>query len=130
MTKVLIADDSELMLRLTEIAIHQLDETIEVIEVKNGQDALEQWCLEQPDLCVLDIHMPRINGIEVLREIKRQDPHAKVLMLTADRHEHIEHACRELGVDMFVKKSENRPIIQRAFRAMLKQADQAMPLHA
>lgn len=82
MIKVMIVDDQALM-RDGLRSILNLKETITVIgTATNGQDAFEQATLLQPDIILMDIRMPGVNGVEGTRLIAKHLPHIKVLMLT------------------------------------------------
>jgi DNA-binding NarL/FixJ family response regulator len=58
-----------------------------------------------PDIVLLDINLPDINGIELLRYIKKKDPSIIVIMVTNQSGEFYRSRCKELGADFFVDKS-------------------------
>ena len=107
---ILVADDSTLMVKMLEsvITIHYGQSRI--VTATSGAQAIEQWRAERPCLTILDVHMPDQSGIEVLELIKAEDPNAKVIMLTADRHEETEAQCRRLGADAFVLKGQSAAV--------------------
>jgi len=78
---VLIVDDEELTLRTISRGLHQ--EGFEVLTAASGEDALKVFHSEKPDLTLLDIVLPGIDGVEVLRQIKQSNPNAIVLMMSA-----------------------------------------------
>ena len=112
MLRVLIADDSLFMVqairRLIELGGFAVQAT-----ATSGDVALEKWLALRPDIAILDVNMPGLDGTEVLRRIKATDPDAKVIMVTADRHEHIEQRCRDLGADEYIRKQDTHAVVAR-----------------
>ncbi len=83
MVKVLIVDDSVFM-RTVIRDIPSKEDSIEIVgTASNGLDALEKIKENHPDLITLDIEMPKMNGLEVLRELKKIKESPKVLMLSS-----------------------------------------------
>ncbi len=81
MTKILIADDAAFMrMRCSKLL---LENGYEVIEATNGAEALEKYKECRPDAVLLDITMPKMDGIVALQEILKVDPSARVAMVTA-----------------------------------------------
>jgi len=81
--KILIVDD-HLIIRKGIIALLETEETIEVIgEAEDGKTGLKQYFVLKPDVLLLDLIMPGINGIEVIKEIIKQDQKAKIVVLTS-----------------------------------------------
>jgi len=78
---VLVVDDEELTLRTMSRALR--DEAFEVFTAGSGEDGLRVFAEEKPDLTVLDIVLPGIDGVEVLRRMKQASPGAIVLMMSA-----------------------------------------------
>lgn len=82
MKTVLIADDSLFMRTLLKRLIHQNNYQV-IAEATNGQEAIEQYINVNPDITLLDITMPKVNGLIALQEILRIDPKAIVIMCSA-----------------------------------------------
>jgi len=103
--KIFIADDSQLLCeRLSQMLKEQAN--IEVIGMAHqAQDAIEQICRLKPDLVVLDIRMPKGNGIHVLKEIKARIPDLKVMMFTNFPFPQYREKCHKYGADFFFEKS-------------------------
>ena len=93
MIRVLVVEDSAV---IQEFLVHVLssDPAIEVIgTAANGEEALQAVEETKPDLITMDIHMPKMNGLEALREIMRQHPGMKVIALTMhNSEEHVREA--------------------------------------
>lgn len=103
---VLVIDDADFMrMMLTDILSH---EHHRVLQASGGEEGLEilkgKTCGIPVDVCILDINMPGMNGLEVLEKIKKDYPHLKVIMLSAMRTEEIVRKSMELGADSFVAK--------------------------
>lgn len=81
MIKILIADDA-LFMRITLGDILR-DAGYAVCEAKNGVEMLEVYERETPDLVMLDITMPELSGLDALKELKKREPKAKVIMCSA-----------------------------------------------
>ncbi len=78
---LLVVDDEALTLRTISRALRE--EGYEVSLASSGEEALEVYTQEKPDLALLDVVLPGIDGIEVLRQIRKQNPAAIVLMMSA-----------------------------------------------
>lgn len=101
--KILIADDSAFMrLYLKRI----LAETgyKDTIEVADGREMLIRYEQERPDLVILDVIMPDMDGLEALHELMRIDPKANVMMVTAVGQEYMKKECDEAGVKGYITK--------------------------
>ncbi len=111
MSKVLIVDDSVFMRTVIRDML-QKDHSLEIVgTASNGIEALEKISTLKPDLITLDIEMPRMNGLEVLRELKKASWRPKTLMLsslTSEGAEMTTEAIR-LGADDFLLKPKDIP---------------------
>ena len=111
MAKVLIVDDSVFMRTVIRDML-QKDPSLEIVgTASNGIEALEKISTLKPDLITLDIEMPRMNGLEVLRELKNAAWRPKTLMLsslTSEGAEMTTEAIR-LGADDFMLKPKDIP---------------------
>ncbi len=100
--KVLVVDDEESIVRLVTFNLEK--EGFQTLKAYNGEEALEIISAEKPDLVVLDIMLPGLDGFEVCRRIRREEWPVAVIMLTA-RDEEIDTVLGlELGADDYVTK--------------------------
>src|SRR5437899_12420662 len=76
----------------------------EVLTASNGLEGLELFKKHRPRFTLLDLRMPEMNGIEVLKQIRAVDPQAAVLILTAWGSDALEQQARQLGVVDFLSK--------------------------
>lgn len=116
MKKILIADDSLFMRGILK-DILSAEDKYEIIEAKSGSEALQQFKKEDPDLTFLDIIMPEgeEEGITVLKEIKKDNPRAKVVMITAVGQDSIMKECKKHGAAGYiVKPFDKKKILETA----------------
>ena len=79
--KILIVDDDQNILRLYKEELE--DEGYTIVTASNGQEAIERFDQEDPDLVTLDILLPDIDGIKLLRQMKEKKPRLPIIMSTA-----------------------------------------------
>lgn len=100
--KILIVDDEEAILKMYSIGLAEF----EIVSASSGEEALEKARKEQPDLIYLDIIMPKINGLDVLKHLKsdKETAHIPVILLTNLPEEASAAKAKSLGAnDYFVK---------------------------
>lgn len=81
---VLVVDDDEIMRELLKEIVEDGDEYQVVGDASNGQDAIAKCVAFKPDLVLLDINMPKMDGLQALDEIRKASPAALVLMVSSD----------------------------------------------
>jgi DNA-binding NarL/FixJ family response regulator len=102
--RLLLADDHPLILDALENLFH-LEADCEVIaRCRDGEEALTAIQRHQPDVVILDIRMPRVDGLAVLRELRREGCRTRVVLLTAAANESDVLEAVRLGVDGVVLK--------------------------
>lgn len=116
MAKILIADDSSFM-RTMVVDILKKGGYQDFVEAKDGKDAIEKINSESVDLILLDIIMPELDGMGVLKELnKRKDagnPVPKVVVISAVGQEEMIEKARNLGVtDYLVKPFEEEKVLE------------------
>ncbi len=80
MRKAIIADDDE---AVREVIGAMISDYFTVIYTSNGKEAVEIYRMLKPDLVLMDILMPEVDGIQATKEIKKMDPDAKIIAITA-----------------------------------------------
>jgi DNA-binding NarL/FixJ family response regulator len=103
--KVLIVEDSEVVTRRIRSMLREIPDVTVIGEAINGTEALAITDVMEPDVVLLDIHLPGVNGVEVLKEIKLKHSETKVMMLTNYSDLHHRKRCKEAGADYFFDKS-------------------------
>lgn len=119
--KVLIADDHVLYRAGVKTALSSKKDVKIIAEADNGMHLLNMLKMIQPDVILLDIQMPVMDGIGALPEIKKNWPHIKVIMLTMmDDHSMITKLM-ELGANSYLSKTSDSEIIYEAIRTCFDQ---------
>ena len=121
--KILVVDDEQV---LVETIAYNLEHAgYQVITAGDGRSALEIAQSEAPDLIILDIMLPGMDGIEVCRELRRENTTATtpILMLTAKGDEIDKVVGLEVGADDYVIKPFGRRELLARIRALLRRAD-------
>ena len=102
--RVLLADDHTLVRQGIKIHLN-LQENIEVVgEAEDGRQAVKKAKELAPDMIVIDIAMPNLNGIEAMRQIKMIDPKIKILVLTAHDNKDYIHQVLQAGASGYLLK--------------------------
>ena len=126
-TKVMLADDHVLMREGIKHLL-EFDGSIEVIEeASNGIECLEKLKDCCPDILLLDINMPDMNGIEVLEEIKKSKNPIKVLMLTV--HNEVEYLVKaiDIGANGYILKDSGSTELKHAINIILNEDSYIQP---
>jgi DNA-binding NarL/FixJ family response regulator len=118
--KVLISDDHAMIRDGVRSLIKQNKELIVVGEAQSGKETLEKFLELKPDLLILDISMPDLNGMEVSKEILSQNPTAKIVILSMYDDEDYISRCIEYGVKGYVVKNESGVELDYAIKAVLQ----------
>lgn len=106
-TRILIADDHELMRVTLRNLINSHEGWQVCAEAKDGREAVAQAQKLQPDLIVLDLAMPVMDGVQAAREIIKSRPEARVIMFTLHASEEVEKHAKRAGVREVVSKAKN-----------------------
>lgn len=106
MIKIGLVDDNPTLLRNISQNLSIFDEIEIIFKAINGLDALDKLNNYNPDVILMDIEMPTMNGIEATREIKKRNPEQKIMMLTVlDREDKIFEAIKA-GATGYLLKDE------------------------
>jgi len=113
--RILLVDDEQAVQKLLTYPLRK--EGYEVVEARDGQEALDRFGEERFDLVVLDIMLPKLDGIEVCRRLRTRSQ-VPIIMLTAKGDEVDKVAGLEMGADDYITK----PFSVREFRSRVKAA--------
>ena len=111
---VLLADDSREFRQLLGLLLSR-DERFEVVaEANNGIEAIEMTKEQQPDVVLLDIAMPGMDGLQALPALKESHPPVKVIVLSSFSAAEMKETTAELGADAYLEKGELMETIRQS----------------
>ena len=116
--RILIADDHELVRRGARALLNAQNGWRVVGEAANGREAVEKAIKLRPDVAVVDISMPELDGVEVVRQIRKAVPDAKVLVLTMHESGQMVRHALEAGARGYLLKSDLSDCLTKAVRAI------------
>lgn len=125
--KIMIADDHS-MIREGLKSLLELEGDIQVVaEAEDGVDCLEKLKICTPDVLLLDINMPRKNGLEVLQTLKSSKSKVKVLVLTV--HNEVEYLMKavDIGVDGYILKDSESTELKKAIFSIVEGENYIQP---
>jgi DNA-binding NarL/FixJ family response regulator len=112
--KILVVDDSSLV-RASLVAFLAEQPGLEVIgTAADGKEALVLIAQRSPDLVVMDLHMPVLDGLQTLRRIRESHRHTHVIIMTMSAGPEVKARCLASGADAFVSKQEFQRDLQGA----------------
>lgn len=116
--RVVLADDHAVVRKGIRDFLEE-DAAIRVVaEASDGEEAVALVAREQPDVAVFDIQMPRMNGLDAARRVKKEFPSTRVLMLTAYEDEPYIFAALQAGASGYLLKTANSDELIHAVRAI------------
>jgi len=118
--RILIADDHTIVRQGLSRLLEEQPDLKVVGEATDGQKTVEQALDLKPDVLIMDIAMPRMNGIEAAKRIRKLLPKTKILILSMYSHEHYIHQLMEAGVSGYLLKDDSGRDIIKAIHAALK----------
>ncbi len=118
--KVLVVDDEESILTLIKYNLEKAG--LRAITAENGERALEIIKEENPDLIILDIMLPGIDGVEICKRLRKEDYHIPILMLTAKDEEIDKILGLEIGADDYMTKPFSTRELMARVKAMLRRS--------
>ena len=123
MASILIIDDSSFMRRgIRRIVIA---EGHQITEADNGREGLNALVTHTPDCILMDLIMPEMGGLEVLKTLQEQGSNIPVIMLTADIQKSSRQKCLNLGAAAFLTKPINEDELRSTLKKTLSTAEAA-----
>lgn len=119
MKSILIVDDSPLIRRTLRTVFEQQPDWMVCGEAEDGCEGIDKAQALHPDLIVIDLAMPRLNGIDASRMLKSLLPTTPIVMFTTFTDPHIKEAALTAGLDAFVEKSEGATTLITSIQHML-----------
>jgi DNA-binding NarL/FixJ family response regulator len=115
MVRVLLVEDHSIVRQGTRLYLESRG--VEIIgEATNGREAVEMARHLQPDVVIMDIHLPELTGVEATRRIRHDNPDIRVLVLTAYDEPAYVHALLDAGADGFILKTAELDALYQALR--------------
>ena len=109
--KILIVDDSQFTRNLIKKILSE--KNFEIFEAGDGNEGLKIFLEQKPDIVLMDIIMPNKDGLTILKQIRENDPNAKVVMCTSigDQHEFIQDALKAGANDIITKPFKKEELL-------------------
>jgi two-component system NarL family response regulator len=118
--RVLIADDSPLFRRGISVVLATEEEICVIAEAENGDDAVMKAAEFAPDVVLMDVRMPRVNGIEAARAIRGSSPSTKIIMLTVSDEDDDLYEAIKAGANSYLLKEVSVEEVPEAIRAVVQ----------
>jgi two-component system response regulator NreC len=117
--RVLLADDHEIVRQGLRVLLER--EGFQVVgEAANGHDAVKLCDANHPEVAILDLSMPLLNGVDAAREIMKSNPRTKVVLLTMHTEDHLILESLRAGVTGYVLKTKAASELVQALRAVCR----------
>jgi len=120
MSKLLLIDDEKAIVRVLSISLKS--DGYDVVTAYGGEEGLDVFRRESPDIVLTDIKMPGVDGIEVLKRIKDLDPDTEVIIVTGHGDMHLAIEALQLGASDFI----NKPVGDEVLAITLKRAEERL----
>jgi len=117
--RIVIAEDYTILREGLRSLLSSHPEFDIVGEAEDGQEAIRSVEKLKPDLALMDLSMPRMNGMDAIKEIKKRSPETKVLVLTVHKTEEYIHAALQAGADGYILKDSTHAELGMAIKSVL-----------
>lgn len=118
-TRILIADDHDVVRSGLRALLHSFPDFAVIAEAADGEEAVQLARERKPDVILMDISMPRLDGIEATTQIMEQQPDARVVILSVHEDEEYIRRILKAGARGYVLKNARRKEIAQAIRSAL-----------
>ncbi|MBU5484675.1 response regulator [Clostridium sp. MSJ-11] len=105
--KILIIDDSSFSQKVTNNLLKKYLQDFSVHFAGDGQEGYEKYKDLNPDYTFVDLLMPKVNGMELIKKIKKEDKNAKIVVISADVQVSVKEEAEQLGIMTFINKPFN-----------------------
>jgi DNA-binding NarL/FixJ family response regulator len=116
--RILLADDHKVVRQGTRALLSAVPEWEIVGEADNGRDAVSLTAELKPDIVILDISMPELNGLDATRQIKKKSPETEVLIFTGQETEELVHDVFDSGARSYIMKTDAADHLIDAIKAL------------
>jgi len=118
--RILIADDHEIVRRGLRALLETRDDLVVCAEAQDGREAVDLAIKHKPDVAVLDVSLPTLNGIEATRQIRRDSPRTEVLVFTMHNSDELISEVLHAGARGYLLKTEADEQIFNAVSALAR----------
>jgi YesN/AraC family two-component response regulator len=116
---IMIVDDEAHIRKFVTLILRSLGIT-NIVEASNGEEAIATYQRINPDMVLLDVNMPQIDGIETLKRLRELDENAVVVMLTSLANRHTVEQAAELGASNYIRKDTPKDEISKALKETIE----------
>jgi DNA-binding NarL/FixJ family response regulator len=116
--RVLIADDHPLVRRGLAAIINMEEDAMVIGEAGDGEEAIALWRRLRPDVTLMDLRMPKLEGVQAIRQIRAEDPGAGIIVLTTFDHDEDIYAGLRAGAKAYLLKDVQPEELFRCIRAV------------
>ena len=117
--KVLVVDDEAHIRKFVTVLIESIATDPEILQAANGNEALQVYARDKPALVLLDVNMPRVDGLQTLKRLKQSDPNCTVVMLTSLVNRQTVEECLRLGAVGYLRKDNPPEEMDRQLRKII-----------
>jgi diguanylate cyclase (GGDEF)-like protein/PAS domain S-box-containing protein len=118
-SRILIADDHEMVRRGIRALLESSGRDVQVLEASDGKEAVEKTMDSKPDLVILDISMPLLDGFSAAKEIKKTSAGTPILFLTFEKNKILTELAHGIGVSGYITKGEDGDALLKAIDAAI-----------
>ncbi|MCB0103277.1 MAG: response regulator transcription factor [Anaerolineales bacterium] len=122
--KVLIADDAHETRRSTRLMLATVEEVEVVAIALDGTQAIEMAMQHKPDIVILDLNMPRVNGIAAYKKIVEQKPDTACIIISAEKSPEAVQAAKALGINHYLIKPFTTEELEAAVIELVRHLEQ------
>ena len=115
---ILLTDDEPHIRKFMSLILRAFDNP-RILEAANGAEAVELYKQHQPDMVLLDVNMPVLDGVQALTQIMQLDPNAVVVMLTSLANRQTVEECQQLGAVDYIRKDTPRAELTAKFEQII-----------
>ncbi len=116
---ILLVDDEAHIRKFIGLVLRQFTDC-KLIEASNGEEGVALYTEHRPDLVLLDVNMPKLGGLETLKQIHALDPQCAVIMLTSLATRQIIEEASELGALNYIRKDTPKEEIAKAIQETIE----------
>jgi signal transduction histidine kinase/ActR/RegA family two-component response regulator len=120
--RVLIVDDHDLIRHALRKMLEGFEKVVVIGEARDGEEAVARALSLSPDVVLMDVNLPKINGIEATRRIKRASPHVRVIGLSVHQEEQLSSAMLVAGASAYIAKGGAPDELYRAIMNVVESA--------